>query len=306
MREYVNIISPDGEAYPLNTPHQFGRWIISDSGKGTPPIDYIIQRGPFQDGATVKDFFLAPRVIQLLIRQEFCDRLDLWDGRAALLDIIRPNRQLVATAVVPFQLEWCFPDGTRRRIECFISEGPRFEPRQLNVWDENAFQEVLRFICYNPLFFDPTRVDVSFALGLDTELVFPITFPIEFGGGVISDSQSITYVGTWESFPTIVITGPIENPVITNTTTDEKIDLQMVISAGRTVTIDLEYGAKSIVDDLGANLIGNLSPDSDLATFHIAPNPEATNGVNVLTLTGTNPTGATSVQIQFFTRYFGL
>ncbi len=304
--QFINLISPDGTSYAMNTPHQFGRWVISDSGKGTPPIDYIVQRGPFQDGATVKDFFLGPRVIQMLIRQEFRDRLDWWDGRAALLDILRPNRQTVATGVEPFLLEWCLPDGTRRRISVFIAEGPRFEPRQLRVWDEHAFQEVLRFIAHDPLFFDPTEVSVAFSLGLGSDLVFPITFPIQFGSGIVSDSVSVTYTGTWETFPIIEIAGPLENPIITNTTTDEKLEFTIDIPAGRTVTIDLTYGNKSVVDDLGTNLIGKLSADSDLATFHIAPVPEAPGGVNVITLTGLNPTGSTSVILKYFTRFFGI
>lgn len=304
--QFINFISPDGTVYAMNTPHQFGRWVISDSGKGTPPINYIDQRGPFQDGATVKDFFLGPRVIQMLIRQEFRDRLDWWDGRAALLDILRPNRQTVATGVEPFLLEWCLPDGTRRRISVFIAEGPRFEPRQLRVWDEHAFQEVLRFIAHDPLFFDPTEVSVSFSLSLGSHLVFPITFPIQFGSGIVSDSVNVTYSGTWETFPIIEIAGPLENPIITNTTTDEKLEFTIDIPAGRTVTIDLTYGNKSVVDDLGTNLIGKLSADSDLATFHIAPIPEAVGGVNVITLTGLNPTGSTSVILKYFTRFFGI
>ncbi len=305
LKEYVTFVSPNGDRYPLNTPHQFGRWVISYSGLGTPPIDYITQRGPFQDGVTVKDFFLGPRLIQLLIRQEFCDRLDWWDGRAALLDAIRPNRQLTATGVAPGALEWCLPDGTRRQINTFITEGPQFEPRVLGTWDENAFQEALRFVAHDPLFFDPTEVVSAFVLGLDSDLVFPITFPIQFGSGEVSDTLNLTYVGTWKTFPTIVIVGPLENPIITNVTTGEKLEFAIDIPAGRTITIDLAYGVKTVVNDLGANLIGNLSADSNLATWHLAPDPEAPGGLNVITLTGLNPTGATSVQLRYFTRYFG-
>ena len=305
MKEYVTFVAPGGERYPLNTPHQFGRWVISYSGLGTPPIEYITQRGPFQDGVTVKDFFLGPRLIQLLIRQEFCDRLDWWDGRAALLDAIRPNRQLTATGAVPGVLEWCLPDGRRRQINTFITEGPRFEPRVLGTWDELAFQEALRFVAHDPLFFDPIEVVSAFALGLDSDLIFPITFPIQFGSGEVSDTLNITYVGTWKTFPTIVIVGPLENPIIRNVTTGEKLEFSIDIAAGRTVTIDLAYGVKTVVDDLGNNLIGNLSADSNLATWHLAPDPEATDGLNVITLTGLNPTGATSVELRYFTRYFG-
>lgn len=304
--EVTTYISPDGIEYPFHTPHNLGRWIISESGWGTPPINYVTQRGPFQNGVTVKDFFLQPRVIQLLIRQGFCDRDALWVGRAGLLDEIRPNRQTIATAVVPGELRRAFADGRVRSLEVFIAEGPRFEPTQVNVWDEFAFQEVLRFIAHNPVVFDPTRNDVNFTIVLDSDLVFPITFPIQFGSGEVDDTLNINYVGTWESLPIIVITGPIEQPRIDNVTTGEKLQFSIDISPGQIVTIDLSYGSKTVIDNTGANLIGGLTADSDLATFHIAPTPEAPLGVNAMRLRGQHATGATSVQIRYFDRFFGI
>ena len=304
--EWESYISPDGIEYPFHTPHNLGRWIVSQTGWGTPPIEYITQRGPFQHGVTVKDFFLQPRVIQLLIRQAFCDRDEWWDGRAALLNEIRPNRQTISTAVVPGRLQRCLPDGTLRAIEVFISDGPRFEQRQVNTWDEWAFQEVLRFVAHDPVIFDPTRNDVNFTIVLDGELVFPITFPIEFGPGEVDDTLNINYVGTWESLPIIVITGPIEQPRIDNLTTGEKLEFSIDIDPGQVVTVDLSYGSKTVLDQDGNNLIGGLTADSDLATFHIAPDPEAPLGVNQMRLQGMHATGATDIEIRYFDRYFGI
>ena len=304
--EWESYISPDGIEYPFHTPHNLGRWVISQTGWGTPPIEYITQRGPFQHGVTVKDFFLQPRVIQLLIRQAFCDRDEWWDGRAALLNEIRPNRQTISTAVVPGRLQRCLPDGTLRAVEVFISDGPRFEQRVVNTWDEWAFQEVLRFVAHNPVIFDPTRNDVNFTIVLDGELVFPITFPIEFGPGEVDDTLDINYVGTWESLPIIVITGPIEQPRIDNLTTGEKLEFSIDVDPGQVVTVDLSYGSKTVLDQDGNNLIGGLTADSDLATFHIAPEPEAPLGVNQMRLQGMHATGVTDIEIRYFDRYFGI
>lgn len=297
--------SPESRVFELVTPHDPGRWVISFSGFGTPPIEYITQRGPFQDGETVKDFFLRPRVVQLLIRHNFTNRDAWWDGRARLLDEIRPNRQSTATAVVPGTLRMILTDGSVRDLNVFISEGPRFEPRQSNQWDEWSFQEVLRFIAHNPIAFDPTQITFTFAIVLDSDLVFPITFPIEFGSGEVDVSSSINYTGTWLSLPVVVITGPLEDVRIDNLTTGEKLELSANVAAGRTVTIDLTEGVKTVTDDLGNNLIGTLTSDSDLATFHIAPSPEAPLGVNSMRLQGKHPSAATSVQIRYFTRFYG-
>ncbi len=300
-------IAPDSRVHELITPHSpVGRFVVGFSGAGMPPFDYPTQRSPFQHGDTVKDFFARPRVIQMLIRENFCDRDDWWNGRTTLLDDLRPNRQLTSTASVPGVLRFIRTDGTIRDINVFIDAGPRFEPAEAGVWDEWSFQEILRFIAHNPIFFDPTQATLTFAIVLDTDLVFPITFPIQFGSGEVDLTSNITYTGSWEEFPIIVITGPLADFRLDNVTTGEFLALGSDIAPGRTVTIDLRSGFKTVTDDLGNNLIGSVTPDSDLGTFHIAADPEATNGVNVMRLRGNQPTGATSVVINFFTRYVGI
>jgi (2Fe-2S) ferredoxin len=307
-------ITPDGIEYPLVTPHVTGRFVMSMSGGGAAPIQYISQRGPNQDGETVRGFSLTPRVIQILERQQFKSRSTWWDGRADILNDLRPNRQATATVVVTGTFRVVTANGDVRDLNVFLQDGPRFEARNVDEWDEWAFEEVLRFIAHDPLWFDPARVDLVLAFTLDANLVFPITFPIQFGGGLIDVSTNLDYTGTWASLPTIVIVGPIDNPIIDNTTTGEKIELSSVIGPGRTVTIDLAFGQKTIVDDLGNNLLGSLTTDSDLGTFHIAPTPEAPQVVgqprptarNVIRLRGSNPTGATSVEVRYLTRYFGI
>ena len=324
IKEFTVYITPDGEEYELHVPSGLGRWLLSQSGWGTPPIDYITQRGPFQHGSTVRDFFLRPRVIQMLVRQQFCDRDDLWAGRARLLDAVRPNRQTVATATTPGTLRRLLSDGSLRDLSVFITQGPRFEPRVLGRWDEFAFEEVLRFVAHDPVVFDPDRVDTTIGktdtlnelpfpivfpgvFGTAADLTYPITFPITFGADNIDDTINLTYSGTWETFPIIVVTGPLDNFKLVNNTTGEKIAVTFDIPAGDSLTIDLSYGAKTIVDAAGVNRIGTLTSDSDLATWHLAPNPEAPDGVNNLTMTGQNQIPGTSkAVIQAFTRYFGI
>ncbi len=302
---FLTYITPDGREYELHTPHEPGRWVLSWQGYGTPPIDYLTQRNAFSDGVTVKRFFLRPRVLQLLIRQNFCDREAWWQGREDLVNEIRPNRQTTLTGVDPGTLRLVQTDLSTRSLDVFITEGPRFEPRRGDRWDEFSFQEVLRFVAPDPTIYDPAQVTVTFANTLGVELVFPITFPIQFGSGELDETASITYAGTWLSLPVISITGPLDRPSIENVTTGETIALDSNIGSGRTVTIDLAYGVKTVVDDLGTNLIGTVTPASDLGTWHLAPDPEAPLGVNAIRLRGTNPTAATAVSLAYFTRYFG-
>src|SRR3990167_9916197 len=101
-----------------------------------PQIEYITQRGPYQHGVTVQDYFLQPRVIQMLIRQQYCSRIKLWAGRSNILNHLRPNRQSPGQLNTG-KLRKYLPDGSIRDLDVLIQEGPRFEARNLK-WDEWA------------------------------------------------------------------------------------------------------------------------------------------------------------------------
>lgn len=296
-------------------------FLRSFTGFGMPPIEYITQRGPFQYGRSVLDYRLQPRIIQLVHRRLACNRTGYWDNRSDLIDKLRPNRQF-ANSFEPGRLRKILPDGTVRDIKVLIERGPRFNPRS-QMWDEYAFQETLRFIAHDPIVFDPALQNAIWALGNLENLIFfeavnwtdRLVFEGDslFSGGIwfgetsLGDVLNITYTGTWLANPTILISGPLNSPQILNNTTVEKIKLDYNVSVGETVTINLEYGQKTIVNNASVNLIGTAAVDSDISTFHIAPDPEAPGGINELQVFGDGAVvGATEVKIQWNTNYIGI
>ena len=103
------------------------------------------------------------------------------------------------------------------------------------------------------------------------------------------------------------ITGPITDAVITNNATSEKLDFTgTTIAAGDYYEIDCRYGYKTVVDSTGANQIADLTSDSDLVSFHIAPDPEVGGGINSITITGTSITAATTAFVSGKTRLIGV
>lgn len=260
-------------------------------GWGLPPIDYITQRGPFQHGVSVRDLRLQPRMIQLLIDQNFCSRDDYWAGRGALLDQIRPNRP-VPFGIEPGQLRRVLSDGSIRDLDVFIQQGPQFG-REIDQWKEWGFSEVLRFVAFNPVVYDP-------ALKTQSNWTIP--------NGAVNDTQGIDYLGTWEEYPTLIITGPLNNPRIESTTAGNLvIELTYNIPAagpGNIVTITLTYGQKTVVDEAGTNLIGTVTTASDLACFHLVPQLANVNGIN---LQGSAAVaGVTDFEVQWRNRYIGI
>jgi len=301
--EYDIYIAPDGTELPFD--RLSDKFIQSFEGYGMSPIKYVEQQGALQDGVTIYDYKLQKRIVQWTVRQNGCSRWDYWEKRALFLDVLRPNRHTFNN-FGPGKLRKMLPTGVMRDLDVHVEFGPIFSSPS-GFWDEWGFTEAIRFVAPDPTFYDPTSASLAVDADIaNTELEFPITFPIEFGLSVFSATNNITYLGTWLTYPTIVITGPSSAILITNTATGERIIFNGSVNPGETVTISLQYGNKSVTNNLGENLIGSITPDSDLATFHLAPAPEAAGGVNPINVIATGIGGATRVVLSYFTRYIGI
>jgi hypothetical protein len=285
--ERTIFIDAQGSQYSFTDPPD--KVVISEEGTGNPEIDYITERGPFQHGETLEDFYLQPRIVQMVVRQNYCSRSEYWAGRTALINALRPNKgQGVLRKILG--------DGTVRDLDVYILEGPGFSPRG-SVWDEWSFQEVLRFKAFNPLYYDPSVHAINIASSGDA-LTFPVTFPISFPN--VDFSPIVTYNGSWIEYPNIVITGPITNINVQNLTTGETLKLLCNVASGRIATFTLTYGSKSVLLEDGTNLVQYLSNDSDLATFHLEP------GLNNLKISGGGVTVDTKIQFSWKERFLGI
>ena len=313
--ENYTFITPDGVEFNLLNS---ARCILSMTGSGMPPVKYLTEQGPLQHGVNVIDYRLQQRVIQLLLREDTCSRTEWWAARHRLLDMLRPNRQTIGH-MDSGHFRITRPDGTQRQIDCWIESGPSFEPRSLDQWDEWGIQETIRFIAPYPQFYDPTRQCVDLVpLVLPRELVFPIIFrdPVFYPGGYelvfsgtevsASASADVPYAGNWPDFPSFQIYGPLTRPTVYNDITGEFISLNTTIALGEVITVALPPGAKQVFSSTRQNIIGTVTDQSKLATFHLEPHPGAPNGINPIRLTGYNALiGQTMATMTYFNEYIG-
>lgn len=297
IKERLVYIKPDGVKYGLHAPPS--RVVTSEEGFGAPPLQYIVEEAPFQHGDTVRDYRLQARNVQLVVMQNFLSRADYRNGRATFLDALRPNRILDFNT--QGKLLYYLANGDKRQLDVVVESGPGFAPSQ-GGWREWSFTEVVRFVAHDPLWYDPQIQSLVFS-DIDPTFVFPVTFPITFGA--FGASTQITYDGTWLSYPTFVVTGPLAGFRIENVSTNKLIQLDYSLPAGYTMTITL-HGRKTITRSDGMNLMGYLSPDSDLATFALLPEPEVTDGINSLRVGGSGASGTSQVVIYWYKRYYGI
>lgn len=302
QEEFDYYITPDGEEHNL---HDFAqRVILTDSGYGMPPIEWQTRRGPQQHGETAIDYRLRPRVVQLQLHWVGCGRDEYWAMRGLLLDIMRPNR--TATAL-PGRLRKVLPNGEIRDLYVQVEEGPDFGRRSSDEWNEWSFDTLLRLIAFDPIWFDGVRRDLDLA-NVGPELVFPIDPFIIFGPvTAIMQIVNIVALGTWHTWPIVECMGPMANPTLDNLTIGEKLQLNYTILGGRTVTIDLTPGRKTVYDDLGNNLLAYISEDSDLATFRLEVDPIAPGGINEIQVVASGvQLGVSELNLRWYNRWIGI
>lgn len=284
----------NGVAYPLDDGTYC--YLTGDDGWGMAQLKRLTRSGPLQHGHTDLGFRLSPRSASLALWIEGTTLQDLYDKREQLLGIFAP-------ADDPVSLRWTLDSA--RQIDCHFASDMTMPSSSRNGFNQEL---VITFFCPDPTFYNPAGVARSFGMGGGGDtLTVPMSVPMTVGASTLYSIVNINYPGSWLSYPHLIrITGPITNPVITNTTTNEKLDFTGTTIAGGTYyDIDLRYGYKTVENNSGTNKIADLTADSDLATWHIAAAPEVPNGDNSITVTGTSATQATNVEISYYIRYLG-
>jgi hypothetical protein len=289
--------------YDLTDPSTFA--MLGYEGTGMAPVRNVLQRSPFQDGATHVLRRLEARRVQLAIWAVAADVPTLMAANQTLLAAFKPT-------VAPFNLRVthsstdAVPVDVVRQLDCHYDG-----ELSLGSQQHRGFSQVagVTLMAPDPTWYDPTAVELNFTTAGGDGFTVPMPVPHFVGASIIGGTVTVTYAGTWKTYPIITVTGPIVDCVITNHTTDEKLDFTgQTLAAGEQYVIDLRPGYKTIRDENGDNALPNgiLTADSDLGTWHIAADPEVANGENDISVAGTGTTGSTTVEFEYYNRYTGI
>lgn len=288
----------DGEQ--LFVPDEEVRFLAWGNG-GAPPVKFLTRKGYKQHGATEIDYLLDPRSISVqLWRAPACSRQAYWDNRLALHEFLRHNRG------GPLWFVLRQPNGAERALVVRADPGLQFPMpgTDTNNWD---VEESIDFTAFDPIWFDPDCHTAVTACIVDQQLVFPITFPIRFGGSGYLSSLTVTYAGTWATYPTLTVYGPYTSAILKNIATGAMIYLTVSIPAGDKRILDLTPGAQRLTDSLGVNKFTDLGVDSDLVGFCLKPNPEVAGGIQEIQALFTGGAlGTSALQIDYYDRYFAI
>lgn len=276
--------------------------LIFMQGIGIAPVNRTSERAPFQDGVTDTGYVLDPRTLGFgwLVNAE---TMVLLDGYLdTLAQTLRPLES------TPVKWRVTRTDGEVRQIDSYLI-GELDYPN--TVQDRVGASQIVggRFYCPDPVWYDPTLNNVVFDNEIGS-LVIPLTIPLTLtASGAISNVQTLAYGGTYRAYPTIYITGPATDVVITNESTGDVLDFTgTTIAAGATYIVTLGTRPKTIVDSNGVNRIGTLvETTSNLATWHLKAQQAGFDGNNDIRVdVASGATGATQVSINYYDRYINL
>ncbi len=271
---------------------------LRSDGFGMAPTRRLQERGPLQHGVSDLGFRLEPRKIPLVLLIAEASEESYWGRRDELLRMFKPSD-------TPVRLRYSYA-GKTRQLDCYFSGELTFGGNGRSQWTHVV---PIELYAPDPTWYDPTGVSVAFSLGAGGDSMdVPLAIPWKVGVSVLDAVRSVAYGGSWLAYPTVIIKGPVTDPVITNLTTGDKLDFTgTAIGAGDQYVIDCRYGYKTVTRQSdGANRIADLTSDSALSTFSVEADPVAPGGVNDFRVTGSGVSTATEVYLQFNTRYVGI
>lgn len=244
-----NIYFVDSAANSLQLGQASTSYVLNHEGLEFLPISHWLQDIPFQDrklhlGRTFKKRTIllqvwAMRASQIAMRTE-------WQN---ILDVLNPN---LGEGYLRIILE----DGTERRIDCRVNNGPEVD-RMFR--DDCVRLYVVEFEAANPFLYDPTQKSAAGTCG---------------GGAIVCNNEGHVPV-----FPTVIIITPATNPVLT--LGSEKIEITYNLAANH---IDVDCEAPTVMYNDVTSLMQYISTDSiffDLAqgNNNVTPTSDAGGGV---------------------------
>lgn len=215
--------------------------ITSLDGIDMPTVDLQEQKAPYQDGTTYLDALFEPRTVVVQGAIINIQQLGaIFTSRAQVLAALNPKLGqglLTYTNDNGSYTTTCTPMNAGGSGAGIFPNKPATDPFQLFS---------MEFYCNDPYWYSTTGSSASMDV-VTGGLTFPITFPITFGTYVGNVPVGANNTGDSVTPVVITITGPSQNPVVTNTTTGQFISLNITLNVGDVLVINTKFGSKSIV-----------------------------------------------------------
>lgn len=280
--------------------------LLEFSDVGLPPIQRISQKGAFQHGDTNVDFRLQPRTFSIRGLIEANNSFEHMKARNMLSKIFKVNNT-AGTIQIKSKEQLNEPPYTTtivyRSIDCYVEGGLNFSSDTSSGYD--VYYEV-SLKASNPLWYDPVQKNFGVTnsiAGNPTDI--PGLIPREYGSLTLNTSTNVTYDGTFLAYPEFIIyggDGGIMNLAIYNSTQGTVIRITEV-PALATYTVNLRYGAKTVIDQNNAVVTYVVDPASNLTTFALVTSVDSTSKSNTIIVESSSASSGAYVIMLYYNQY---
>lgn len=298
--ESYKLIKANGDELEFNVGEFF---LVDLKNFGNPDIEYTTQKTFYTDGETVTNFVVKPRILNfsfLGTRESMTNRTEFWNLRREILSFLSP-----VSGAMTFQIT--LDDHTIYELtNVFPTNGLSMEGNTFNnERNDGRIDEPLRLTAYDPIWrVSPINSTGSLVPTIGNQLIFPMEFPISFGVAGATFDTTITYGGTWRSYPRITIDGPFNTASLVNKATGAEIQLIQPCFSGDQRIIDLTnpLNGFTVTDITGSNKIGDINLETNFTQFYFIP--DATNGIEAVMNGGNLVT--TRLTVEWYTKFLGI
>jgi hypothetical protein len=284
-------ILPGGETEFRLDDVQSGRYLEDVSGLGMPGASHVTRRGYGQDGETWLATRLNPRVISLSVVQVYGDRAAMWAGHRDWFAAFAPGDDAGTLRKV-------LPDGSAYELDVRFQGG--MDAGSTERFGCRVQTYALQLVAHRPVWRAVQQTTIALERGAGGGLSFPASFPISFVSGDLMGKLEISYGGSYRTWPTIILTGPLTSPKLVHETLGVEIAMDYAVAPGKVVTLALDPVAPLVTDAGGANLVSYLSDASDLAGFYLAV------GSNAIRLSATGTAGESAMALSYYEQFLGV
>lgn len=253
VEEVLTWISPDGVETVLNGGAFDVGWDMQ--GRYMPPIEFVEDDVPSQDGSRLRQIRVRPRELAIPI-----------DVLVASLEALRPVMRALVKTFSPARgdgrLRILSADGVSRELTCRYRQGLELQEEFRAVLGQQRAVVVFRAV--DPYWYDAAPTSRSFRASTPVNFLGDPFLPIKLSSDSVLGTQTVVNDGDVEAWPMWTVAGPATSVLLENVTTGQQIDLPITLIAAQSVVIDTRPFRKTVRRNDGSNLYGSLTATSSL------------------------------------------
>lgn len=266
-----------------------GFWAQMGEGMDSPDlrVSRYVRHG--EHGAFVSNHFYGGRLITLTGTMEGSTPTEYQQLRRQLMEKLRYQKSSTGVPILR-TMKVTTLDSLAVQASVVLVAPPMLKAEKMTTADF-----LLQFFSPDYAWYSQQVNTESFAVPSGGGAIYPVIYPVTYAPAT-GGAKIVTNAGTVESYPVLILNGPLNNPIIRNTTVNRYIELNLTISTGEQLIVDMLK--KTAILNGSTPVVANLSSGSKY--WWLEP------GDNAVSIQTSNGGDAGNVQLQWRNAYLSI